>query len=114
MVNLNWMDSAGCKIPGTGYNRAMFEPLHREMRQAEQDKANEHCKQCAVFDQCLAWAAESTIDPLPYAFAAGMTSRQRQIYRHLISGGNATTCVCVSCRNRQRRSPDGESEQTQR
>lgn len=110
-ANLWWVERANCRTKLGPYNHDMVEPLHRDLTAEEQQRAARYCAECTVYEQCRAWACESTIDPLPYFYAAGMTSRQRQQYRHLRSLGDTTICTCIRCRNRQRR-PDNEKRET--
>lgn len=114
-----WMRDAACRIPGHAFNRAFVEPIHREMRPKEQEICKEICDRCTVHTHCFLWACESETDPLPYMYAAGMTSKQRKLYRrgtpldsihphgtHLryITYG----CRCVSCKAAKRRYDRGQ------
>jgi len=119
----HWTDNAECRIAGHAFNRDFVEPIHREMRPHEQRKCKPTCDRCPVYEQCFEWTCESEIDPLPYMYAAGMTSKQRKLYRrgvpldaihphgtHLryITFG----CRCVSCKAAKRRHDSGKRKQT--
>lgn len=96
------MDRAACKLPGHSYNPDMIEAVHREMTEREQHRARLYCVGCPVFDDCYSWVMETTPDPLQYAFAAGMTSRQRQRLRHELIN-DPLICTCRRCRRDRKR-----------
>jgi hypothetical protein len=103
----DWQQYANCKIAGQRLNSDMFEPLHREMSVVEQKRAKQYCDNCPVFDRCYRWCLESIPDPLPYAFAAGMTSRQRQKHRHDLIA-DPMICTCRRCQYFRRKRNKGE------
>lgn len=107
----DWMEHAACKIPGQRLNYDMVEPLHREMTEREQHRARLYCVGCPVFADCYDWVMDTTPDPLAYAFAAGMTSRQRQRLRHELIN-DPTVCTCRRCRH-VRKLANGKRKQTQ-
>jgi len=106
------MDSAACKIPGQRLNLDMVESLHREMTEREQLRARLYCVNCPVYADCYDWVMDTTPDPLAYAFAAGMTSRQRQRLRHELINDPAV-CTCRRCRH-VRKLSNGKRKQTER
>jgi hypothetical protein len=107
----DWMERATCRLPGHRYNPDMIEASHREMTEREQHRARLYCVGCPVFDDCYDWVMETTPDPLQYAFAAGMTSRQRQRLRHELID-DPEICTCRRCRHvrKKKRRHDGKPE----
>lgn len=103
----DWQENAACKIAGQRLNYAMFEPLHREMNNSEQRIAKQFCDSCPVFDRCYNWCISTVPDPLPYAFAAGMTSRQRQKHRHDLID-DPQICTCRRCQYFRRKRNKGD------
>ena len=109
-----WTDQAACRKEGHPWNDGFIEPITCEMGVARQRACQKICRTCPVFQQCYDWVTESDPDPLPYAYAAGLTSRQRKrlrqgheihpIYQHgTLDRYDVYNCRCSPCRAANRR-----------